>query len=761
MPIKACADKLRFEIDTYGFAPGLANELPEVEEPVSAAPAADASGEPAKFVAKKSKAVAKKGPGNTQWSIMRMSGIPEEDIPLFADAQHWLRFFPPLAVRDLDGMGCGIDWRRSFVTTDLNPYYDSFVRWQFLALRERGKVIKDKRYAIFSPKDGQPCADHDRASGEGALPQEYTLVKLRVLELRGPLEAFEGQGEVYLAAATLRPETMYGQTNVWARPSDPKRPDSDVGLYGIFKAADGDFYVMTDRAARNLSFQDFFPVQGEVCKVGEIRGEELMGLPIAAPRSPFERVFVLPLLTIRMDKGTGVVTSVPSDSPDDWAALQDLVNKPKLRALYNVPDEAVLPFAPVPIIDIPGLGDMAARAVCESMKITSQNDADKLAAAKAEVYRRGFDSGVMLVGPHAGKPVKEAKPLERAELLRQGLGLAYAEPEKEVRSRSDDDCVVALTDQWYIVYGEDEWRSSVSEAFERMRWLDAAPGADSASSATRGQFEHALSWLNQWACSRSFGLGTRLPWDPEFLIESLSDSTVYMAYYTVAHLFQQGDMYGARGAVPAECLTPEIWDHIFLGKPLPEDRDSAALPEALLRRARREFEYWYPLDVRVSGKDLIQNHLTFCLYTHAALWGPEKMPGALRCNGHLQLDNQKMSKSTGNFKTLEQALHEYGADAMRVGLANSGDTLEDANFEHDVANQAILRLFRQAEWAREALDALPTMRGGEKAVLALEAARAASCERDAVEILAASDADAGDAFWDRAFANEMDAATLA
>ena len=38
------------------------------------------------------------------------------------------------------------------------------------------------RYAVYSPKDGQPCADHDRASGEGSNPQEYTLVKMKVVE---------------------------------------------------------------------------------------------------------------------------------------------------------------------------------------------------------------------------------------------------------------------------------------------------------------------------------------------------------------------------------------------------------------------------------------------------------------------------------------------------------------------------------------------------------------------------------------------------
>ncbi len=38
---------------------------------------------------------------------------------------------------------------------------------------------------------------------------------------------------------------------------------------------------------------------------------------------------------------------------------------------------------------------------------------------------------------------------------------------------------------------------------------------------------------------------------------------------------------------------------------------------------RREFTYWYPLDVRISGKELINNHLVFFLYTLQAIWGEE------------------------------------------------------------------------------------------------------------------------------------------
>ena len=57
----------------------------------------------------------------------------------------WLTYFPPLAMRDIAALGCGVDWRRSFITTDANPYYDAFVRWQFWTLKRKGLVVKDKR----------------------------------------------------------------------------------------------------------------------------------------------------------------------------------------------------------------------------------------------------------------------------------------------------------------------------------------------------------------------------------------------------------------------------------------------------------------------------------------------------------------------------------------------------------------------------------------------------------------------------------------
>jgi leucyl-tRNA synthetase len=165
-----------------------------------------------------------------------------------------------------------------------------------------------------------------------------------------------------------------------------------------------------------------------------------------------------------------------------------------------------------------------------------------------------------------------------------------------------------------------------------------------------------------------------------------------MAYYTVAHMLQGGVLDGSgvspEGIKP-EDLTDDVWDFVFLNAAAPK---KSKIPKKCLEKMRKEFRFWYPLDLRVSGKDLIQNHLTMSLYNHAAVWEkePDLWPKGFFCNGWLMVNNEKMSKSKGNFFTLEEILKKFSADSVRLACANSGDTLEDANFEESVANKALL-----------------------------------------------------------------------
>ncbi len=149
---------------------------------------------------------------------------------------------------------------------------------------------------------------------------------------------------------------------------------------------------------------------------------------------------------------------------------------------------------------------------------------------------------------------------------------------EEVISRTGYKCIVANVEQWYITYGSDkEWLKIIEDYVCNTLNTYSA----------KNTFETTITWLQEWACTRSKGLGTKFD---NYIIESLSDSTIYPSYYTISHLIKDID---------PDKLTPDVYDYIFgLSDIIPISGDYTNL--------RNSFKYWYPLDLRVSGKDLIQ-----------------------------------------------------------------------------------------------------------------------------------------------------------
>ena len=114
-----------------------------------------------------------------------------------------------------------------------------------------------------------------------------------------------------------------------------------------------------------------------------------------------------------------------------------------------------------------------------------------------------------------------------------------------------------------------------------------------------------LDWLRDWGCSRNFGLGSRLPWDEQYLIESLSDSTIYMSYYTISHMLQgniEGTVPGTLG-ISSDSLRDEEFDFIFLG--IEDGLKDTKIEKEKLEEMRASFKYWYPYNLRVSALSLI------------------------------------------------------------------------------------------------------------------------------------------------------------
>ena len=618
--------------------------------------------------------------GMTQVEILKEVGVDDEDLQKFENPDFWLQYFPPYAQADLEKLGANIDFRRSFITTDKQKYYDKFIEWHMLKLKEHNFVEFGKRNAIYSISEDQPCADHDRSCGEGLGPQEYTLIKMELLNDEKLPEKVKNlmslNKKIFLVAATLRPETMYGQTNCYILPK---------GEYGFYEMANGEIYISSEHAMLNMAYQEKTIVPKKAISLLKIKGEELIGAKILAPLSIYKEVYLFPMETISMNKGTGIVTSVPSDSPDDYINLLMFKKNEILRKKWGITENMIL--EPVHIIKLEGFSDLAAKDVIEKYKIKSPKDKDKLQKAKEEVYTQGFYKGIIDIGKYKGQLIKDIKDKVKEDLIKTNEADFYFEPEGLVKNRMDEECVVALVEQWYVKYGQKEYKDFCLNHIRSNKFNAYSP-------STLKGFEQVLGWFSNWGLSRTFGLGSHIPWDKKFLIESLSDSTIYMAYYTIANYLHE-DIYGLKpknGILP-EMLTEEVFDYIFLGKEF--DFSKSKIPEKILKEMRNSFTYWYPVDLRCSGKDLIGNHLTMSLYNHAVVWDKNQdyMTRGYFCNGYILVDGEKMSKSKGNFLTVNDLIELYGADASRITLADCGDSLDDANFLREISNLSVNKLY--------------------------------------------------------------------
>ena len=103
---------------------------------------------------------------------------------------------------------------------------------------------------------------------------------------------------------------------------------------------------------------------------------------------------------------------------------------------------------------------MIAVKLCTDMKITSQKD-KKLVDAKDIAYKQGFNFGVFTIGEYTGQKVNDVKDKIRDSMVANGDAVMYFEPENQVISRTNDECIVAKVDQWLLKYGEENWKNFV------------------------------------------------------------------------------------------------------------------------------------------------------------------------------------------------------------------------------------------------------------------------------------------------------------
>jgi leucyl-tRNA synthetase len=583
--------------------------------------------------------------------VLRSLGLDDAAIKELTDPEAAARFLGETYWRTWERFGLLMD-RSAYVTT-IDPDYRQFIRWQFQRLEKDGYLVQKPYYSPYCPRSGPVSVDPsetDLSKGGNAEIVTYTALPFRLPDGRK------------LLAATLRPETVYGATNVWL--------PGEVPL--VEWKLLGSTYLVSEAGAKKLLDQQGGSLGATV------QVPSLLGLKVRAPLTGEELPLMISPL-VDANQGTGVVMSVPGHAPADWVAVSELppsVSEPMLKAVRVIVDipEAGLAASEKELLR--GEGPPAARAVA-NIGVKGLSDNEKLQEATERVYRLEFGHGILSVGPFAGQTVPVARDSVSKEVIAKEGAVELREFSEPVICRCGETVVIhRIPDQWFLAYGSREWKEKTLAQTRVMEFQPPEYGQE---------LVQIMDWFDDRpAVRKGKWLGTPFPKDPRWIIEPIADSTLYPAYYVVRR-------FVSSGALHPEQLTPSFFDYVFLG----EGDGENAVPKKLQEEIRKEFLYWYPLDLNVGGKEHKRVHFPVFIYNHVAIFPPPVRPKGIFVYWWLTSYGEKIAKKDikgGAVPTVEGALARWGADAMRLYYALSASSSQDVEWSESTCEAARQRV---------------------------------------------------------------------
>lgn len=584
---------------------------------------------------------------------LRANGVPESEWDSLTDPGTAARFLGQHYLATFRRFGLLID-ERAYVTT-IDPDYQAFIGWQFRRLHARGALVQAPHFAAVCPVCGPVSVDAsetDLSSGGDAEWIVYATVPFRL-----------DDGRVLLAA-TLRPETVFGVTNLWVHPSEP---------LVVWHLGDREFVVGREAAARL--------VEQHGGRIGREEAPErlLHQLPVAPLTGARVPVLASSLVDPRI--GTGVVMSVPAHAPADWLAVaalpaEERARLPPVRVIVALDD--ALRLSPSERALVAGDGVPAERAVRATGARTLEDRAP-LDAATERLYRLEFLRGRMAPDVLGGATVADARVAAAAAIRAVEPAPELQEFSKPVVCRNGHAVVIRkVPDQWFIHYGDPAWKAQTRALVGRMTFAPPEYGNELAG---------ILDWLDDRPCvRRGRWLGTPFPFDPSWIIEPIADSTFYPAYFILRRYVHDGRLTLAQ-------LTDALFDFALLG----EGPGEPTVAPELLDELRAEVQYWYPLDVNIGGKEHKRVHFPVFLATHALLLPPSAQPRSvfvhwwLTGSGGAKFSKKDVGKG-GAVRLPNEAFARWGADPLRLYHAQSASPWQDLEWDPDAVDAARSRL---------------------------------------------------------------------
>ncbi|MEM4259094.1 MAG: leucine--tRNA ligase [Candidatus Thermoplasmatota archaeon] len=571
-------------------------------------------------------------------AILKKNNLAPPQIEKLKDPHEVVKYFSTVYIEDYwKRFGFLIDYTRTMTT--ISPGYKRFIQWQFHKLNEKKLLIQKPHYAPFCPNCGPVAVDKsetDVSKGGSAEILEFTIIKFRLAD-----------GTI-LPAATLRPETIFGVTNMWINP--------DV-VYQKVKIHDEIWICSQDCIEKLMNQYDAVEPLPE-----KIPGKNLLHATCTIPM--VERaVPILPGIFADPHIATGIVMSVPAHAPYDWIAL--------VESGESIPA--------IKIIDVDGFGDNPAKEACEQLGIISQTQTEKLDEATDLVYKKEFHTGVLneKCPPYQGLRISNVKDTVIADLIDKNVATIMREFSEEVLCRCAKRVVIKqIPDQWFIKYSdvvltEESKKYAATMQIYPSEYYDELP--------------KILDWFGDRAVIRKGNwLGTEFPFKKGWIIEPISDSTLYPAYYVIAP-------YVNAEKITAEEMTPAFFDYVFLGLGKPKNQ--------IWKQIKQDFDYFYPVDINLGGKEHKTVHFPVYIMNHVAIMPEHKRPQGLFVHWWVtQKGKEKISKSKGGAEPILEAATAYGVDAMRLYYAHVGSPFVDIEWDPDTVlkyKNRIQMIYRQ------------------------------------------------------------------
>ncbi len=562
--------------------------------------------------------------------LVNIFHIQKDVLPKMTDPLFTVDYFSREIEYGMRKAGFCIDWRRSF--DSINPLFSKMVEWQFGKLKELGFLTQGTHPLGWCPNENNAVGQHD--TKHDVQPEISRVVAIKFKDR---------DSEVFFPCTTYRPETVYAVTNLFINENSQYVEAELAGAH----------YYMSKEAAAMLAYQFDIRIIKEV-------DAATLKAKIAINPLTNEELPVLHGFFVKPDFGTGVVMSVPAHAPFDYVALKRLsiqgidVPKGPYKSVIGIKGKDANALPSLVYLNIFDWNESAGNEIIEK--------------ATKQLYKDEAHNGLMAIEPYKGVDEAVARGKIEDDLRSRGNAfvLYVLANEEPVFCRCGTRAVVkSVSDQWFINYGNEEWKRLSRDLLGKLRIYPES---------SRSAFEATMDWIEERATERAQGLGTRFPLNNEHIIEPLSDSTIYMCFYTFYHILKAND-------VKPESLKPEFFDCVLTSKGSIGDAAKATgIDNLVIKACKDAFEYWYTSTSRHSGSDLISNHLTMYIFNHVAVFPKEFWPKQVVANGLLNYEGEKMSKSLGNIIPLKDALEKSGADPVRMVIVGGAELDTDTDY---------------------------------------------------------------------------------